>query len=418
MARRISILTVGTFGDVSPMAVLGKALQQDGYEVSLAAPENFADFTKQFGLEARRCGTNFQDFMRGKEMGALAGASTLTLLKSWLHPGPEFRAMFETVLRDAVEAARDADAIVFHPFVSIAADIAEARKIPAVLVPLAMIAPSAEHPLSVVPGTGNRLWNRFGNALLPLQRPAYRAVLNELRAGPLKTGKTPLVKHPLKVDGKSLPAIYPASPLLRVGGPRPDIHYTGYWFDERDGDWQPDAELAAFLALKPKPIYIGFGSMPGLGPERTKTVIEACRAAGLRAIIGNGWGEFDSIELGPNFHMLKHAPHLKLFRDVAAVVHHGGLGTTSAGLKCGRPTLVCHFMLDQKQWGYRVWDLGAGPEPIAIADITVEGLAAALRDLVSSPVYTLRGREIEIDMREEEGVAAAARIVRQIVGAP
>lgn len=417
MARRISILTVGTLGDVSPMAVLGQALQREGYEVSLAAPANFADFVSQFGLEFRRCGTDFQKFMRGTEMSALAGATTVALVKSWLRPGPEFRAMFETVLRDAVEASRDADALLFHPFVSIASEIAEAKKIPAILVPLAMIAPSAEHPLSVVPGTGNKAWNRFGHALLPLQRPAYRSVINELRSA-LKLGKSPIYKHPHFIAGRRVQAIYPVSPVMRVGQPQHDVHYASYWFDNRDAEWQPDESLAAFLSAKPRPIYIGFGSMPGLGPDRTKIIIAACRAAGLRAVIGNGWGSFEGIELGPNFHLLKSAPHLRLFREVAAVVHHGGIGTTSAGLKCGRPTLVCHFMLDQKRWGYRVWDLGAGPEPIAIGELTVERLAEALRDLVRSPVYAVRSREIELDMRDEDGPAEAVKIVRKIIGAP
>lgn len=418
MARRISILTAGTLGDVSPLAVLGRALQQEGYEVSVAAPENFKGFIEGFGLEARRCGTDFQEFMRGKEMTSLAGATTVALVKSWLRPGPEFRAMFEAILRDAVAASRDADAILFHPFVSIAADIAEAKKIPAILVPLAMIAPSAEHPLSVVPGTGNRMWNRFGNSLLLLQRPAYRSVVNDLRANTLKTGKGPLAKHPHKVSGKRVPAIYPVSPVLRPGPELANIHYTGYWFDDGDPAWKPDEKLSEFLSGKQKPIYIGFGSMPGLGPDRTGAVIAACKAAGLRAIIGNGWASFAGVELTPNFFMLKHAPHQRLFREVAAVVHHGGLGTTSAGLKCGRPTLVCHFMLDQKNWGHRVWELGAGPEPIAIGDITTEKMAPVLRDLVSNPVYAIRGREIAIEMRDEDGPREGVKIVRKIIGSP
>jgi len=400
------------------MVVLGRALKNEGYEVSVAAPENFKTLVEGFGLEARRCGTDFLKFMRGPEMTALAGASTVTVLKTWLNPGPEVRAMFETILRDAVAASHDADAILFHPFVSIAADIAETKRIPAILVPLAMISPSAEHPLSVMPGTGNRAWNRFGNSLLFLQRPAYRSLIKELRAGPLKTTKGWILRHPHKIEGKQVPAIYPVSPLLRPGPAQHNIFYTGYWFDDGEQDWKPDAKLAEFLAGKHRPIYIGFGSMPGLGLERTAKIIAACKKANIRAIIGNGWGSYEGVDLTPNFFKLDHAPHRHLFREVSAVVHHGGLGTISAGLRCGRPTLVCHFMLDQKYWGHRIWELGAGPEPIAIGDITVDGLAERLRDLVTNPVYVLRGREIALEMREENGPVEAVKIVRKIIGSP
>src|ERR1700748_3290283 len=119
MARRISLLTVGTLGDVGPMVALALALKGAGYDVSLAVPEDFIDYVRNQGLEARRCGTDFSKFMKEGEMAEIAGAHTLVTLKKWLRPGREMRALFEGVFRDAVEASSDADAILFHPVISV-----------------------------------------------------------------------------------------------------------------------------------------------------------------------------------------------------------------------------------------------------------------------------------------------------------
>jgi sterol 3beta-glucosyltransferase len=423
MARRISILTVGTLGDVAPMVVLGRALADQGYAVSVAAPDNFRHLIEGMGLEARRCGSDFSTLMKDEEVGSLTGARTLMQLLAWRFPGPKVRAMFEGVLRDAVAASADADAIIFHPYISIASDIAEARRIPAILVPLGLISPSAETPLAVLPRPTSPTWNRISYSLIYLQRHAYQSTIYDIRRQSLGLGRGFRYKHPHKVRGQRVTAIYPVSPVLTpyANGVDADVHFTGYWFRDDEPRWQPSPRLAEFLSGTPRPIYIGFGSMPYIGRERTEMLLAACEAAGQRAVLGKGWGAFcDSGEtsLSENFRVLGYAPHLSLFRDVSAVVHHGGLGTTSAGLMAGRPTLVCPFLVDQPYWGHRVAQLGAGPEPLPIAEWTFERLTAAIRDLASNPLYRTRAAEIGAEMRDEGGQVAAARIVRSIVGAP
>lgn len=420
MVRRISILTVGTLGDVGPAVALGQALREAGYEVSVAAPEDFLDYIRGHGLEARRLGTDFSKFMKDGEMAEVAGAHTIVTLKKWLRPGPDMRALFEGIFRDAVAASADADAILFHPVVSVAGEIAEARQIPAIMIGLGSVSPSAENLLSVIPGTQIPAWNKYGYKTLGLQRLAYAGVIREIRKS-LGLGRSFWLRHPHHVRGKRVPVLYPVSPVLQ---PRPntegdEIHFTGYWFRDEASAWRPTGKLADFLAAGPRPIYIGFGSMPALGLERSEMIVRACEAAGQRAVLGKGRGEFDRLQLSGNFHLIDdYVPHDRLFREVGAVVHHGGLGTTSSALRAGRPSFVGPFMMDQKYWGRRVFELGAGPDQLPIQDWTLDELTARIRDLATNPSYAIRAAEIGRAVERENGTARAVEILKTIIGEP
>jgi UDP:flavonoid glycosyltransferase YjiC (YdhE family) len=420
MARRISLLTVGTLGDVGPMIALGLALKEAGYDVSLAAPEDYMAYVESKGLEARRCGNDFSKLMKDGEMAEVAGAHTLIMVKKWLWPGPDMKALFASVLSDSVAASADADAVIFHPAVSVAGEIAEGMKIPAIMVGLGSVSPSEQNLLSVIPGTGIPAWNRYGYNTLGLQRLAYRRVIGEIRKS-LGLGRSFWLKHPHQVNGKRAPVLYPVSPVLqpRANTEGDEIYFTGYWFRDEAPNWRPSGKLAEFLSVGPRPIYIGFGSMPALGLERTEMIIRACEAAGQRAVLGKGRGEFDRLQLSGNFHLIdQFVPHDKLFREVAAVIHHGGLGTTSSALRAGRPSFVGPFMMDQKYWGRRVFELGAGPDQLPIQDWTLDLLTERIRDVATNATYASRAAEIGRAMEQENGTARAVEIIERLIGGP
>ncbi len=159
--------------------------------------------------------------------------------------------------------------------------------------------------------------------------------------------------------------------------------------------------------------------MPALGLERSQMILQACEAAGQRAVIGNGLGEFNKLPLSKNFYLIdEYAPHNQLFREVSAIVHHGGLGTTSSSLRAGRPTLICPFMMDQKYWGHRVHQLGAGPELLQIQEWTLEALTARIRDLATNPHYAARSAEIGRAMQQDDGTARAVEVIKRLIGSP
>ena len=128
------------------------------------------------------------------------------------------------------------------------------------------------------------------------------------------------------------------------------------------------------------PLYIGFGSM-GFGKNaatRGATIREAVRRVGARAVVATGWGGIDLTETSDKIFVVRDIPHEWLLPRTAAVVHHGGAGTTAAGLRAGRPTLVCPVLGDQGFWAERIFHLGAGPRPIAVRRLTTATLTERL----------------------------------------
>jgi sterol 3beta-glucosyltransferase len=180
---------------------------------------------------------------------------------------------------------------------------------------------------------------------------------------------------------------------------------AGYWFLDRPRSWEPSASLRAFLIAGPPPVYVGFGSMPSQDAARTtRIVLAALERTGQRGVLATGWGGLAAADLPPSVYLLAEAPHDWLFPQMAAVVHHGGAGTTAAALRAGVPTVICPFFGDQPFWGRRVATLGAGPPPIPQRRLTVDALSAAVRTAVSDPAIRERAAAVGAAIRAEDGV--------------
>jgi sterol 3beta-glucosyltransferase len=183
---------------------------------------------------------------------------------------------------------------------------------------------------------------------------------------------------------------------------------TGYWFLDAPSAWQPTPELTAFMEHGPAPIYVGFGSMAFNDAARqTAIVLEALRLIDQRAVIATGWGGLKSVDVPPAVFVIDAVPHDWLFPQVSAVVHHGGAGTTGAGLRAGKPTAICPFVGDQSFWGWRVAALGAGPQPISQWRLTAARLAEAIRSAVNDEHIRQRAASLGTTIRSEDGVGRA-----------
>jgi UDP:flavonoid glycosyltransferase YjiC (YdhE family) len=219
------------------------------------------------------------------------------------------------------------------------------------------------------------------------------------------------------VDGSYLPTLYCYSSIV---APRPSDWpetsvVTGYWRLEDRTGWEPPPEFRAFLEAGPAPVYIGFGSMP-YGTERnTQLLRDGVAKWGGRAVVARGWGGIDPNSLGDSIFAIDTAPHDKLFQQVQAVVHHGGSGTTAAGLYAGKPTFVVPQTVDQPFWGKRVHALGAGPDPVKLNRMTPELLAASLAELTTDPAYATAARSVSQRLLVENGPATASDIVEGII---
>jgi UDP:flavonoid glycosyltransferase YjiC (YdhE family) len=199
--------------------------------------------------------------------------------------------------------------------------------------------------------------------------------------------------------------------------PRPDDYaphwqVSGYWFLD-EPDWRPPADVLRFLDAGPAPVYIGFGSATDSDAEATSAVIlRAVRESGQRALISGGWAELGAREINDASVLCIGAmPHGWLFDRVSAVVHHGGSGTTGAGVRAGVPALLVPHFAEQPQWARRLHELGVSPKPIDKRKLTAGALAAGLDRMATDHVMRARAADLGARVRAEDGVATAVRLI-------
>jgi sterol 3beta-glucosyltransferase len=217
-------------------------------------------------------------------------------------------------------------------------------------------------------------------------------------------------------DRNAEPVLYGYSQYVL---PRPsdwaaNLHVTGYWFWEGPQTWTPPADLVEFLQAGPPPVYIGFGSMVNRNPQQVAQIaLDALAISGQRGVVSAGWGGLDSSDLPPTVHAISQLPHSWLFPRMAAVVHHGGAGTTSAGLQAGVPSIIVPFMSEQAFWGRRVAQLGVGPRPIPRKQLSSASLAAAITEAVTNAAMQQRSADLGALIRTEDGIANAVAVVKK-----
>ncbi len=411
---RIGIHTLGTRGDVQPYVALALGLKAAGHEVSLAAPAQFDSFVRAHNVEFAPLPGEFLELIETPEAKAAMGSSKgfaggFKLMK-------QFRPIMLRLFDQEWAAARDfrPDILVYHPKAVVAPDIADLLRCQTVLAsPLPGVTPTAAFPTPLLPFASLGPLNRLSHSLMiGAGRTLFGRTLSRWRVDTL--GLAPRTK---RHAWRGVPTLYAFSAAVVPVPPEwgPDVLITGYWFLDDSEQWSPPPALAAFLAAGPPPVYVGFGSMPALDPANLATaVVEALTRSGQRGVLATGWGGLVADNVPDSIHVIEGAPHDRLFPLMSAVVHHGGAGTTAAGLRAGKPSVICPFFGDQPFWGRRVAELGAGPQPIALSDLTAERLAAAIREAVETPAIRARAEALGSAIRAEDGVGAAVRFIERV----
>ncbi|PBK83146.1 glycosyltransferase family 1 protein [Armillaria gallica] len=416
----IVIMIVGSRGDVQPYVALGKRLRKDGHRIRIASHETFRSFVTEHGLEFFDIGGNPQDLMSYmvKNPGLIPGVDSLTngdipkkrtmlaeMIKGcWLSchsPCPRTWRMFA------------ADAIIANPPSFAHIHCAEALGIPLLLsFTMPWSGTSAfPHPLVNVndSNAGKGLTNYLTYPLAEiLTWQGMGDIINKLRTRTLGLAPLSLRSGSGALDTCKIPWTYCMSPALV---PKPKdwknhIDVVGFYFLDLATDYTPPDDLAAFLAAGDAPIYIGFGSVVVDDPATmTATIFAATKQAGVRALVSAGWGGLGGIAIPSHIFILGNIPHDWLFANgrVAAVVHHGGAGTTAAGLSKGLPTVVVPFFGDQGFWGNMIHKAGAGPAPIPPKSLTVDSLKDAIIFAISPAAKSGAGRMAE-QIPHEDGV--------------
>jgi sterol 3beta-glucosyltransferase len=408
---RVLLSTYGTRGDVQPFVALAKALKASGHDVSLCTPTGFRDMVERHGVPYSHMDNAVLELTEAV-LRAPTRAEQWRLFKGF---GAIIRAGLEDEWR-AAKALRP-DVLVHHSKALGSHHIAEklgAAELLAMPLPLTR---TRAFSAPIVPDLGFGGWyNAFSYCLVALGTALWAGATNDFRVKTLGLRPLPRFADPMRrTDGSEVPALYAYSEHML---PRPDdwpasAQVTGAWFlDEIDG-WEPPEALRAFLAAGPPPIYVGFGSMGAAHVEtRTAMVLEAVALSGERAILATGWGGLKVDALPPDVFMLESVPHDWLFPRVSAVVHHGGAGSTMAGLRAGRPTVICPFFGDQPFWGQVVLRAGVGPAPLPQKSLTAERLAGAIRAALA-PAVAARAAVVGERIRAEDGTARAIALIEQ-----
>ena len=412
---KITMLAVGSTGDVRPFLLLGRELTHRGHQVTIASFSDFEETVVQAGLTFYPLSGSAKRFIQSI-MSPESGS--LTYLPRLMK---EMRSVVSSLIQDMDDSCRSAEAMICNFFGSVFYSIAEKYRIPCVQVLYFSVDPNRTMPISSVnsqtlPGWMNRATYRIGYLLISMVEKHYLSSWrreNHLDLRHIRTGPD------YRAGDRDALVIYALSPHVV---PRPaewgeEIHMSGFWMDENPPSWTPPEELVRFLETGEPPIYIGFGSMnSGDMSELMVMIREAVQRAGLRAVIDLGWGGEEQTPSDDLF-FTRYLPHDWLFPRVRAVVHHGGAGTTAAGLRYGKPTLVIPFSGDQPFWGYHVHRLDCGPEPLPREKVTADRLTASLRELVETPSYRDSAEKLSVLLQNEHGLTTAADLIEKEITA-
>ncbi|WP_426127660.1 glycosyltransferase [Pararhizobium sp. PWRC1-1] len=404
---KVAIHTLGTRGDVQPYIALALGLIERGHRVQLAAPDQFESMVRTHGIAFAPLPGQFLallDTPEGKAAIA-SGRGFGAGLKLLKHVRPMMRALLDAEWKAA--QAFTPDIFVYHPKAIAVPHMAEALQRPFVLAsPLPGFTPTSAFPSPMLPFKDLGWLNRISHiAAIRGADLLFGKILSAWRSEQLglTQRRTPAVASSGTLYAYSSHAVPVPPDWCR------DVLVSGYWFLDSKS-WRPPDDLEAFLAEGQPPIYVGFGSMPGLDPDRmTATVFEALARAGKRGVLAFGGGALSAEQRARHVHIIRDAPHDRLFPHMHAIIHHGGAGTTAASLRAGKPMVICPFFGDQPFWARRVQELGVG-FPLNRRALSVERLTAAIAAM-DDPLMRHQADALGSMIREEDGVATAVRFI-------
>lgn len=403
---RIVLAGEGTRGDLQPLIELARRLRAAGHEALVCGPPDFVEHAASQQVQYVSVGASAAAFLT--ERAAAIGS----------HPVRVLREAFDYVSRHATERmraiaelARDADLVIAGGAELAASSAAERHGVPyRYLCYCPMLFPSREHAPPFLNWNGRRGW--VNRALWPLVlapiEAAFRRILATARAeiglAPVRSAYRLLLgERPLLAVDRPLGSAPPDATLAVEQIPA--LHPLG-------GEPLP-AKLDAFLDAGEPPVYVGFGSMPDADPRATtRTVLAAIERLGIRAVVSAGWAQLGGGALPDGVIEIGAVAHPRLFPRCAAIVHHGGAGTTTNALRAGVPQVLVPHLADQFYWARRVRELGIGVAAQRKQRLRADDLAAAISMALETEVLAERSRELGAQaLAEAKGANPAETIV-------
>jgi len=393
----------GSRGDVQPLVALGATLAARGCRVRVCAFEEARELAESYGLEFVAHGVDSRAMIE-EQAEAIHGGR----LDFHRAVNRVFKEILENQFAHLPDAARDADLMIGGGVQFGGPTVAEALGIPYRFIAYCpIVLPSSEHPPFVIERQIRRPWlNRvLWRLFLATLGAQIRRGLNRQRA---TLGLEPIRDVYANLCGNE--PLLAADPDLAPGPHDAPVQYrqVGFLHPPDTGEPLPE-KLEAFLAAGPPPIYVGFGSMPDPHPEQTtQRLLDVIAARGARAVISAGWAGLGTGPLSDDVLGVGAVPHAKLFPRVAAVVHHGGAGTTSSAARAGVPQILVPHLLDQFYFARRVRELGVGVATGARRELDFAALAQCIDAVLENEILAERAAALGERMRARDPHGAAA----------
>lgn len=403
---QVLLSSIGSRGDVQPILALALELKALGHRARLCVAPNFKEWIESYGLECTPIGPDLKK-MTGGSVPA----------KPILPPKEQMQQLAIQTVREQFRvissAARGCDLCLAAGALQIALrSVAEEQKIPYVFAAYCpAILPSSDYPppktgghhsYSLPKTVNQQLWKENEEEF----NERFGATLNEERA---KAGLDPVLSvqryiftaRPWLAADPAIAPVFPSDGM--------EVIQTGAWMLS-DPTALPD-DLEDFLARGAPPIYLGFGSMQA-SEQTGRWLIEAARSLGYRAILSQGWAGLTLDDPGNDWISIGDVNHEKLFPRVAAVVHHGGAGTTTLAARAGKAQIIIPHNYGQFYWAHRVQQLGVGVSGPTRDELSVDSLAQALRDSLQ-PEVTMRAQALAGRMELHGARLAAERLINE-----
>ncbi len=418
---RIVFFSYGTRGDTQPQVALATGLKERGFDVRVAAPENHRAFVEKAGIDFAPLFGNSQEILESE-----AGQRWLRTgnVRAFMNEVANISAQIDPkVFAAGLDATAGADLIVGGTLAEeMSSTLAEYRKVPLVYGHTMPVERTGEHPAPFVTSAplpfaflNRATWALYRMAAKPVHGKSLATFRQGLGLAPRDSG------YGLAAD-VGVPALQFWSPsvLEHPADAGPLTQTTGYVklqasARQRLGEATPPPGLDSWLENGPPAVYVGFGSMPMPTLEQfAQDLIAIAPLLGVRFILCGGWNDASVAARfsGDELFIVRAVDHSWLFPRCAAVVHHGGAGSTAASLEAGVPTVICSYFADQPFWGVRVKKLGVGTA-LPATRLNQANLKNALREVLL-PEVKARAAALGQRLQAEDGTRVAVDAIERV----